>query len=89
MTPQGDSLTAWVVGALSAGILGVLAFLARAAFDRVLTGLASLETKLDGLRDGMAKSDVAAARLEQRHASLELRVAAIERSVERISEGGK
>lgn len=82
-----DTFTTWVVGSVAAGALGVLGFLVRNAFDGVSASLKELTHKVDDMRNQFAAQAIEAARLEQRHHSLELRVAGLERTLERLSEG--
>lgn len=82
-----DTLTTWVVGSVAAGMLAVLGFFTRNAFESVNASLKEMSGKLDDLRNQFSAQAVEAARLEQRHHSLEVRVAGIERTLERLSEG--
>jgi hypothetical protein len=59
-----DSLSAWIIAAVAAGILGVLAYLVRAAFEGVQRGLTELGGKLDSMAKAMAATDVHAAGFE-------------------------
>ena len=52
-----QSLTVWVVGAVATGVLAVLGFLVRNAFEGVSKGLEGLSTKLDGLAKDLATQD--------------------------------
>lgn len=52
-----QSLSVWVVGVVAAGILGVLGFLVRNAFEGVSKGLENLSTKLDSMAREIARGD--------------------------------
>jgi outer membrane murein-binding lipoprotein Lpp len=79
-----QSLTVWVVGAAAAGILGVLGFLVRNAFEGVSKGLEGLNTKLDTMSKDIAKQDGDRRALERDLAALVQRVDRMERE---LSEG--
>jgi len=58
------TLDSWVIAAVAAGILGVLGFLVRNAFESVQRGLGELGGKMDSLSKDMASSNVHAAAFE-------------------------
>lgn len=82
-----QSLAQWSVGAVAAGILGVLAFLVRHAFARVETALESVSAKLDSMASAIAKADGDKRVLEARLDSLQREVTEIKREVREVSEG--
>lgn len=84
-----DPLTVAVAGALPTLFLSVVSFLAKHAFDSIRESVEMLHEKVDGLRRDMGAQAIESARLEQRHHSLEQRVAHVERLLERLSEGGR
>ena len=59
-----DSLSAWVIAAVAAGILGTLAFLVRGAFESLQKGIGDLGSKMDTLTKAMATADIHAAGFE-------------------------
>jgi uncharacterized membrane protein YccC len=79
-----QSLAVWVVGAVAAGILGVLGFLVRNAFEGVSRGLEGLSTKLDAMSKDIARQDGDRRALERDLAALVQRVDRMERE---FSEG--
>lgn len=85
MTP--DSLTQWVVAAVAAAILGVLAFLVRHAFARVEMALEVVGTKLDDMSAAFARADGDRRVLEVRVVTLESAVAELKHEVREMSEG--
>ena len=85
------TLTAWIVGAVATGGLGVLAFLVRNAFEAVTKGLGEVSCKMDALAKDMASSNVHAAGFESdvrgEIRALRDRLDRLERDVREASEG--
>lgn len=79
-----QSLAVWVVGAVAAGILGVLGFLVRNAFEGVSKGIDGLNTKLDSMAKDIARQDG-----DKRELAAEVRAltARLDRLEHEVSEG--
>lgn len=81
------TLAQWVVGAVAAAILGVLAFLVRHAFARVETALEVVGTKLDDMSAAFARADGDRRVLEVRVVAVEAAIVELKREMREMSEG--
>ena len=78
------TLASWVIGAVAAGIIGVLAFLVRNAFENVSRGIDGINGKLDAMSKDISKGDG-----DRRELSADVRAlsARLERLERELSEG--
>lgn len=79
-----DTLAVWVVGAVATGVLAVLGFLVRNAFEGVSKGLEGLGTKLDVMSKDIARGDGDRRELAAEVRALTARLDRVERE---LSEG--